>query len=169
MECTAVNSECRAASLEKDKASKNHLKQRLKPINNIRSDSTSHFGTTYYIYGMYWSLLLDRFSPKWIQNIFQEIKTIDDKLYDILPAALLECKEISEGIKNGKEYTDIVMEYKSQFECCNEVVGSFGKHGGIHYIVDFSKIKITGFNIAPYELVLYGHLNIIRKVLTNLL
>ena len=109
------------------------------------------------MYGMYWSLLLDRFSPEWIQNIFQEIKTIDDKLYDILPSASLECKEISEDIKNSKEYTDVVMEYKPKFDRRDEVVGSFGKLGGIHYIVDFSKIKITGFNIDPHELVLYGH------------
>ena len=157
IEGTAVYSEYRAASLKKDKASQKHLKRQLNSIDDIRSDSTGHFGTTYYMYGMYWSLLLDRFSPEWIQNIFQEIKTIDDKLYDILPSASLECKEISEDIKNSKEYTDVVMEYKPKFDRRDEVVGSFGKLGGIHYIVDFSKIKITGFNIDPYELVLYGH------------
>ena len=80
--------------------------------------------------------------------IFQEIKTIDDKLYDILPSASLECKEISEDIKNSKEYTDVVMEYKPKFDRRDEVVGSFGKPGGIHYIVDFSKIKMDELDLV---------------------
>ena len=158
-EGTAVYAECIAALQKNDAESQAALKEKLQAITNIsKPRTTQNYGDTYYTYGCYWSLLLDRFAPDWKTGFFEQLKYIDDIVQTLLPAGSAEEKEQIAALKQTAEYKTAFDQSRSIFEKRSAIINAFGKGGGIHYIVDFSKVKLHTININPHgsSFVIYG-------------
>lgn len=156
-EGTAVYTECCAALQQEGREAKTFFRDKLSEIKSIIQNVPDHYSQTYYTYGAYWSFLLDRFAAGWKESFFEQNTTIDDILSTILSAGSAEQTERISAIKKTPEYAAAAQQYRSMFEKKRDVVvSSFGKGGGMHYLVDFSKIAMAGFNIDPYEILNYG-------------
>jgi hypothetical protein len=115
--------------------------------------NTSDVIQKHYIYGAYWCLLLDRFSPSWKQGLFENNRSLDEVTADFMKMTDAEKTGIAGRLKTDFEYEKIRARHTQVIKERDDAIASITNRKGKSFLIDLKHAQ-SGFDINPRQFIL---------------
>lgn len=99
-----------------------------------------------YVYGAFWSLLLDRFFPAWKQEFFEKYRSLDEITETFMNMTAAEKSAIGERLKINFDFENISARHGQAIKERDDAVAATSNRKGRIYLVDIRHAR-GGFDI----------------------
>jgi hypothetical protein len=129
-----------------------YLDREMKDTINKLKGNTFDVTQKHYIYGAYWSLLLDRFFPSWKKGLFENYRSLDEVTANGMKMTDADKNVIADRLKLHYEYDIIRARHAIAIKERDDAVSSIANRKGKTYRIDLKHAQ-SGFDINPRQFI----------------